>query len=83
MKKYIHEGTGKYWTNAVTAPDRWARWIVMRTNDSSDSTFKQVNESGQLFKYNLMQNYPFADVYQLKDEYSANLNTEPIIGKQK
>ena len=83
MKKFIHEGTGAYWTSAVKSPDRWARWIVMRTNDISDSTFKLVNESKQLYKYKLVKNYPFADIYMLEAEYLNNLNTEPVLGKQK
>ncbi len=83
MKKFIHEGTGAYWQNATASPDRWARWIVMRTNDLSDSTFKLTQQSGQLEKYDLVNSYPFADVYQIKGEFSANLNTEPVLGKQK
>lgn len=83
MKKFIHEGTGAYWGSATTSPDRWARWIVMRTNDLNDSTFKFVKESGQLEKYDLIDSYPFADIYQIKAEYLESLNTEPILGKQK
>lgn len=83
MKRFIHEGTGDYWKSATTSPDRWARWIVMRTNDLNDQTFRLVKESGQLEKYELVSSYPFADVYQLKSEYLNNLNTEPILGKQK
>ncbi len=83
MKKFIHEGTGAYWQNATASPDRWARWIVMRTNDLNDSTFKLTQKSGQLEKYDLVNSYPFADIYQLKSEYLANLNTEPVLPKQK
>ncbi len=83
MKRFIHEGTGVYWQNATASPDRWARWIVMRTNDLSDSTFKLVKQSGQLEKYDLVNSYPFADIYEIKSEFSANLNTEPVLGKQK
>lgn len=83
MKRYIHEGTGAYWESATQSPDRWARWIVMRTNDKNDQTFKLVNKSGQLDKYDLVANYPFADVYKLKDEYLPNLNTEPVLNNQK
>ncbi len=83
MKKYIHEGTGTYWLNATTEPDRWARWIVMRTNDNNDQTFKLVSKSGQLFKYTLVKSYPFADIYELKPEYFSVLNTQPVLGNQK
>lgn len=83
MKRFIHEGTGDYWKIANKEPDRWARWIVMRTNDTNDEVFKLVNESGQLSKYNLVNHYPFADIYQLKDEFLNEIITEPILGKQK
>jgi hypothetical protein len=83
MIRFIHEGTGKYWENATVSPDRWARWIIMRTNDENDLTFKLINESGQLYKYDLVESYPFADIYELKDEYLAELNTEPTLGRQR
>lgn len=83
MSRFIHEGTGTYWLNATSSPDRWARWIVMRTNDNNDQTFKLVNQSGALGKYDLVDSYPFADIYQLKPEYMSQLQTEPVLGKQR
>jgi len=82
MKRFIHEGTGAYWLNATGSPDRWARWIVMRTNDENDQTFRLTNKEA-LLRYDLVNSYPFADIYQLKAEYFGQLNTEPILGKQK
>jgi len=83
MKRFIHEGTGTYWENATSSPDRWARWIVMRTNDNNDQTFKLVNQSQALYKYDLVDSYPFADIYQLKPEYLDQLNTEANLGPQR
>lgn len=83
MKRFIHEGTGAYWLTATTNPDRWARWIVMRTHDNNDQTFKLVNKSGALSKYQLVDAYPFADVYQLQDEYLPYLNLQANLGKQR
>jgi hypothetical protein len=83
MKKFIHEGTGAYWESATIAPDRWARWIIMRTNDVNDSTFKFVSKAPGFIKYVKVQSFPFADIYQLKDEFLPDLNTEAIYGKQK
>jgi len=83
MKKYIHEGTGEYWKSATSSPDRWARWIVMRTNDQNDQTFKLVNISGALDKYTLVEAYPFADIYELKPEFVPFVETKPVIGRQK
>lgn len=83
MKKFIHEGTGNYWTAATSAPDKWARWIIMRTNDESDQTFKLLKDKNGLTQYNLAGSYPFADIYELKSEYLSTLNTKAILGPQR
>ncbi len=83
MDRFIHEGTGAYWESALTNPDRWARWIVMRTYDNNDLTYKGVSKTEGFKKYHLVDSYPFADVYQLDDKYLPQLNTEPVLGKQK
>ncbi|MBI4067571.1 hypothetical protein HY407_04255 [Candidatus Gottesmanbacteria bacterium] len=83
MKKFIHEGTGAYWESATIAPDRWARWIVMRTHDDNDLSWKFVSRAPGFVKYEKTAAYPFADIYQLKDEFLGDLNTEPVFGKQK
>jgi len=31
----------------------------------------------------MVDKYPFADIYQLKDEYLPGLNTKPVLGRQK
>lgn len=83
MKRFIHEGTGAYWESALAAPDRWARWLIMRTHDDNDLVYKDVKKSPGFLKYDLVASYPFADVYQLRDEFLPTLNTEPVFGKQK
>ena len=83
MSKFIHEGTGTYWLAATSTPDRWARWIIMRTNDLNDSTFKAVSVTKGFAKYDLVGHYPFADIYELKPEYLKTLNTKASLGPQK
>jgi hypothetical protein len=83
MKKFIHEGTGLYWESAVAIPDRWARWIIMRTYDDNDLTWKNVKDSKGFERYNKVQAYPFADIYELKPEFVKNLQYEEIFSKQK
>ncbi|HCM37737.1 MAG: Glycosyl transferase family 2 [Candidatus Gottesmanbacteria bacterium GW2011_GWB1_43_11] len=83
MKRFIHEGTGAYWESATTTPDRWARWIVMRTYDDNDLTWKTVSRTPGFASYTLVAKYPFADVYEIQPEYVKQLNTAPILGKQK
>ncbi len=83
MKRFIHEGTGTYWKSATTSPDRWARWIVMRTYDDNDLTYKAIRVTNQLSKYTRVAQFPFADVYELKPEYLKTLNTKPTLPKQR
>lgn len=83
MSKFIHEGTGEYWLSATNSPDRWARWIVMRTNDVNDLTFKLVSKSPGLLKYHLVNHYPFADIYELDSQYVNELQTKPVFKNQR
>ncbi|MDD2807148.1 MAG: hypothetical protein PHW95_01325 [Patescibacteria group bacterium] len=83
MKRFIHEGTGAYWESATTNPDRWARWIVLRTYSDDDQTYRLIKNTEGFKHYDLVQSFPFADIYQIKGEYLKDLNTEPILGKQK
>lgn len=80
MSRFIHEGDGQYWTLATAHPARWARWIIMRTNDLNDQTFYLLRGNKE-FKndYILEEHYPFADVYELKPQYVPNLHTKPFI----
>ena len=77
MTRFIHEGTGDYWEAATTNPDLWARWIIMRTHDDNDLTFKLIKDTPGFELYELVDQYPFADIYQLKPEYVSELGTIP------
>ena len=83
MKRFIHEGTGKYWENALSYPDRWARWIVMRTYDQADLVWDAVSRSDGFSYYHKVSSYPFADIYELDEEYLPLLNTDIIIRDNK
>jgi hypothetical protein len=83
MKKFIHEGTGKYWESATTTPDRWARWIVMRTYDDQDLTWHAVSRVPGFANYHMVATYPFASVYELNKDMLNNLETEAVIQNNK
>lgn len=83
MKRFIHEGTGAYWESATTTPDRWARWIIMRTHDDNDLTWKAVSRVPGFKRYNKVAAYPFADVYELKAEFVKDLNTDTVLKNSK
>lgn len=73
MTRFIHEGTGDYWLEATSFPDKWARWIVMRTHDDNDLTFRLVKKTKGFEFFEKVQSFPFADIYQLKPEYESQL----------
>lgn len=75
MKRFIHEGTGPYWDSAMQTPDRWARWIIMRTYSDDDLTYRRLKASPALEKYTLVGSYSFADIYELKPAFVPFLNT--------
>ncbi len=83
MKKFIHEGTGKYWESATTTPDHWARWIIMRTYDDADLTWRSVSRTPGFANYTRVAAYPFADIYELKPEFLDRLQTEAVIKNNK
>ncbi len=84
MKRFIHEGTGLYWEAATAIPDQWARWIIMRTNDDNDQTWRLIKDKKSFAeKYNLVNHFPFADIYEIKPEYLGQLHTEAINVKQR
>ena len=83
MTKFIHEGTGDYWDEATQNPQEWASWIVMRTNDVNDMVFKDIKDTNWENYYNLVDHYPFADIYELKPEFRASVQTKPILANNK
>jgi hypothetical protein len=85
LSKFIHEGTGAYWESALASPDRWARWIVMRTYDPNDLTYRELSKQDPKWEtnYTLVDHYPFADIYEIKPLLIPTLNTKPVFNNQK
>ncbi|MEA1926205.1 MAG: hypothetical protein U9M90_03105 [Patescibacteria group bacterium] len=80
MKKFIHEGAGAYYEAAIKYPGHWARWIVVRSYSDNDSTWRLLKDNEDFQNhYELVDHYPFADIYQLKVEYLDGLETEPVL----
>lgn len=73
MDKFVHEGTGLYWKKAGEEPDKWVRYIVMRTYDMRDATYFAVADTEGFGKYDLILKGEFADIYELKGEYRYQL----------
>ena len=56
FKKFIHEGTGYYWTRSFSDPSRYAKWIIFDSMHQSDEVAKRLNN------INLKQ-FGFTQVY--------------------
>lgn len=84
MKRFIHEGTGQYWDLATTNPQQFVRWIIVRTNDVNDLTFKELQHNASFkTQYQLVNHFPFADIYELKSMYVHNLQPLPKLADNK
>jgi hypothetical protein len=80
MKRFIHEGTGVYWDLATAHPEKWARWIIMRSDDPHDLTTHMLSKDPEFKKkYTKVRSYPFAEVFELKKEYLGGLQKQPKI----
>jgi len=74
MKQIIHEGTGPFWESATQTPDKWAKYIVMRTYDTNDSAWNSLKDNKYaLEKYEIAYKGIFADIYKLRPEYESHL----------
>lgn len=52
MQNIIYVGNKPYWEESLTAPERYARWIIMQKNDDVwKAIYDKPNVRGRLFKY--------------------------------
>lgn len=70
LKRFIHEGTGNYWSDSLKDPNRYAKWVVMANGDVGDpvydSLIKKQNASF-LNHYNLSMKAKHTNIYQRKE----------------
>ena len=70
LKRFIHEGTGKYWQSALENPQEYSQWIVMANGDVGDPVYNALiknNHSNFLKYYDLSQKFDFLNVYKRKE----------------
>jgi len=79
MSQFIHEGTDRYFEEALNNPTKWARWIVLDEYNEYDLIWRTMNEK-QEFKdcYYRYGKYPHASLFTIKDACIENLILEPI-----
>jgi hypothetical protein len=80
MSRFIHEGTGLYWDVATMHPSRWARWIIVRTHDTNDQTFRLLQYNKEFHNdYSLQGHFPFADIYEVKPKFLPEMHMQPSL----
>jgi hypothetical protein len=80
MSRFIHEGTGLYWDVATMHPSRWARWIIVRTHDTNDQTFRLLQYNKEFHNdYSLQGHFPFADIYEVKPKFLPKMHMQPSL----
>jgi len=68
-KTYIHEGAGKYWEEGLDRPARYADWIVVDFNRSSDWLAKElIHKQYWSWDYDLVWTNDSVRVYKIKTQ---------------
>lgn len=76
-KTYIHEGAGKYWTEGLDRPARYADWIIVDFNRSSDWLAKElVYKQFWSWDYNLVWQGDSVKVYKIKTKPDIDIDAQ-------
>jgi len=67
MSRFIHEGTGDAWKNALLNPENQVRWIILRDEDLGDLTYRLIDKSKLKNEFVLVGKFEFANVYERKN----------------
>lgn len=68
-KRYIHEGTNKYWKETLDDPPRYATWVIIDTGHMEDKVAKKDTIQPALDRdYNLMFNKDQVRIYKIKNK---------------
>jgi hypothetical protein len=76
-KTYIHEGAGKYWSESLDRPARYADWIIVDFNRKSDWLAKElVYKQFWSWDYNIAWQSDSVKVYKIKTKPDINIDDE-------
>lgn len=70
LKRFIHEGTGKYWSDSLKDPTTHAQWIVMANGDVGDPVYTALitkEKSNFLHFYDLKMKGKHTNIYERKE----------------
>lgn len=76
-KTYIHEGAGKYWTEALDRPARYADWIIIDMNRPSDWLAKELrHKQFWSWDYNVAWEGESVKVYKIKTKPDIDIDEQ-------
>ncbi|MEK7522815.1 MAG: hypothetical protein AAB569_04480 [Patescibacteria group bacterium] len=66
MKNFITEGSGKYWTESMKNPAKYANWVILTTSER-DMVRKYMNKNAFDSNFSLVQRYDAFEIYKKND----------------
>lgn len=69
LKRFIHEGTGKFWKDSLVDPTLDAKWIVMANGDVGDPVYTALfkKHNGEFLKYYVLKmRAKHTNIYELR-----------------
>lgn len=69
LKRFIHEGTGRYWETSLANPSEYANWIVVKntTEDPLHNALVIEHENEFLKDFDLVATFSTSDVYKRRE----------------
>ncbi len=68
-RRYIHEGTNKYWKETLDDPPRYASWVIIDYGHAQDMVARKDTIQAALDRdYNLMFNKDQVRIYKIKNK---------------
>lgn len=76
-KTYIHEGAGKYWTESLDRPARYADWIIVDFNRESDWLARELKHKQYWsWDHNLVWEGESVKIYKIKNKPDIDIDEE-------
>ncbi len=77
-RTFIHEGAGKYWSEALDRPARYADWIVVDFNRDSDWLARElIHKQYWSWDYNLAWSGDSVRIYKIKTKPDLEIPNRP------
>lgn len=76
LKRYVVEGSRRYWEDSIADPTRYIKWVIMKSGDAVNANLR--DNSKFLNNYTLVYKDPYAYVYVLDDNRKQPLSIDDL-----